>query len=92
MPETRKRLPIVDQPHAPVIYFEDVPFFGQAGGVYRFTLSTGVTVGTIGNAGEIENRNVVVAHLRGNRLALESLLSSIQQALAAEAKPEGKPN
>jgi hypothetical protein len=86
-------LAISDRAHAPVIYFEGVPFTGHIHGGFRLTLSLGLLGGSIGPVGQIENSQVIVAHLRGNKEALLSLKGAIEQALAHSGqKPEGKLN
>ena len=85
----------VDTSHAPVIYFETVPFTGSVNGVYRLTLAAGLLSGTVGGSGggKIENTFAVVAHLRGNKEALLELRNGIDQALAAASAQSGiKPN
>jgi hypothetical protein len=84
-------IPVMDIPHAPIIFFDEVPTFGHANGVFSMTLSAGRT--WFGQDGKIATDHVVVAYLRGNAQALNSLQQAIEKAvLMATPAQEGKAN
>ena len=77
----------IDIPHAPFLYFENAPTFGHLNGVFHVMLSANRYLPGADN--KIQADSVVVAHLRGNRQALESLRSAIDGALLLGAKTDG---
>jgi hypothetical protein len=84
-------IPVADTPHAPIIFFDGVPAFGHANGVFNLTLAAGRT--WVGQSGAIVTDHVVVAYLRGNAQALFSLQQAIEKsALLATPTQEGKAN
>ncbi len=78
---------------APVLVFDEVPTFGVMPGFGRVTLS--VLLQDEDGKGGVKQRRVVVAHLRGNSLAFQSLrdtINSMELMATGPAKPEGPTN
>jgi hypothetical protein len=93
-PDTRPKeaqiLPVADVPHAPFIFFENVPIFGFKNGIVNISL-TAMHAWVTASDGVL-NEQVVVAHLRGNVQAAISLRHAIDQALLLAAHTGGKAN
>lgn len=84
-------IPVNDVPHAPFIFYENVPTLGHTNGVINLTLSA--TMNYVGPDGNVMNDQVVVAYLRGNIPAAISLREAIDKALLMAAPTtEGKAN
>lgn len=88
------RIPLEGSSTAPVLVFDGAPMLGLIEGMGRISLD--VLVHDEMPDGTVVNRRVVVAHLRGNRIAFESLRSAINQlefmAQPVEQGESGKPN
>jgi hypothetical protein len=90
-PQAVSIISVADIPHAPIIFFDGVPAFGHANGVFSLTLAAGRT--WVGTDGAVVTDHVVVAYLRGNAQALFSLQQAIEKAaLLAAPTQEGKAN
>jgi hypothetical protein len=92
--ETRQAgfpVPVVDTPHAPVLFIEGSLNFGVRNGVVNMTLGT---ERAIAQGGTIHNDSLVAAHLRMGIPAAQVLRTSLDNALllAMEASGEGKAN
>lgn len=89
-PASSPIIEVADTPHAPFIFFENAAAFGFTNGVVNLTLSANCTF--IGPDGTVQNKQVVVAYLRGNIPAALSLRGAIDNALllAAPTDPRSK--
>jgi hypothetical protein len=81
--------PVADIPHAPFLFFDNVPAYGHANGVFNLTLSAMRAWAT--KDGSLVQDLVVVAYLRSNAEALISLRQAIDGALAFAASAAQKP-
>jgi hypothetical protein len=89
-PDTRPKeimIPVSDTAHAPFVFYEIAPAFGVTNGVINITLSANRT--WIGPNDTVMNEQVVVAYLRGNILAAQSLREAIDKALLMAAPTQG---
>ena len=78
--------------NAPFIYFENVPAFAIMNGIGHVTLEAGRLLGS-GPDGKVLTDRVLVAHLRGNLLAMKGLRAALDRIiLMAEPRPEGPAN
>lgn len=77
---------------APIIVFDEVPVYGIMSGMGSITLAA--IVQDADGKGGVKRRHVVVAHLRGNGIAFETLRNTINgmEMLAAPAQGGDKPN
>jgi len=76
---------------APIISFDEVPFFGNLHGIGRITLAAQVL--TNGKEeGSISADHVVTAHLRGSLKAMMSLRDTIDKMLLAATPITGPEN
>jgi hypothetical protein len=83
--------PMIDDPHAPFIFYEGTPAFGVLNGVINITLAAHQTLAR--PDGTVATEQVVVAYLRGSVLAARILRDSIDRALLLAAPTgEGKAN
>lgn len=77
--------------NAPLLYFEDVPHFGILNGVGQITLTASRIVPDAG--GKSIRDQIIVAHLRGNIVAVRSLRAALDGILQMiEPVPEGPIN
>ena len=80
-----------DTPHAPFIFIDEAPSFGNPGGHINITVAAYRHVPD-GN-GAIKSDLVVTAHLRWTIAGAMALRDSLDKAILMGAKPEGeKPN
>ena len=89
-PDTRPEeiiIQVSDTAHAPFVFYEIAPAFGVTNGVVNITLSANRT--WIGPNNTVMNEQVVVAYLRGNILAAQSLREAIDKALLMAAPTQG---
>ena len=79
-------------PDAPTLIFDDVPYFGVIPGMGKVTLS--VYINDSDSAGGIKQRQIAVAHLRGNALAFAALRDAINsmELMAVPAQGGEQPN
>jgi hypothetical protein len=90
-PEAQPQMVSVsDVPHAPFVYFENVPAFGFVNGIAAVTLSANRT--WVGPDGKVVNDQVVVAYLRGNVPAFLGLRQAIDSALLMAAPTQQEAN
>jgi len=82
-PEQQKAVVVIDVPHAPVIYFDGAPNFGNANGVVNVTLAVARHLGT---GGEVTTDALAVAHLRCTIQAAVDLRNAIDKALLIGAE------
>lgn len=84
-------VPVVDVPHAPVLFIDGCLNYGVRHGVVNMTLGTERAIAT---GGTIQNDILVTAHLRMSIPAAQALRTSLDNALllAMEASGEGKAN
>jgi hypothetical protein len=87
-PDITAAPPVIDSPHAPIIFFDNVPTFNNYNNVVGLTLSVIRTLPD--NKGGVTNDQVIVAFLRGNIQAALSLRKAIDDALLLGAKTEGE--
>jgi hypothetical protein len=77
---------------APFIYFDGVPFYGLSNGVGSVTLSVTRQIAS-GPDNSVVSDHVLVAHLRGNLIAIRALRAALDGILLmSEPAPEGKAN
>jgi hypothetical protein len=92
IPSVRGGISAIGSANAPLIYFENVPFYGLLNGVGQVTMEAGRLFGAAANGTPIVDR-VVVAHLRGNIPAIRNLRAALDGILLmAEPTPEGPTN
>jgi hypothetical protein len=77
---------------APIIVFDEVPVYGIMSGMGAITLSA--IIQDADGKGGVKQRHVVVAHLRGNGIAFETLRRAINGLEMLATPPQGgeKPN
>ncbi len=75
---------------APIVSFDDVPFYGSVYGIGRITLSAQLLAST--EAGTITTDYVVTAHLRGSLRAMAALRDAIDKMLLAATPVTGPEN
>jgi len=77
---------VKDIVHAPIIYFESAPNFGNASGIVNVTLAVDrhIPDGT-----QIASDTIAVASLRCNAQAAIELRNALDRALLLAAKSEG---
>ena len=80
-------VPVSDTAHAPFIFYEAAPAFGVTNGIVNITLSANRT--WVGPNSTAMNEQVVVAYLRGNIQAAQSLRAAIESALLLAAPTQG---
>ncbi len=80
--------PIIDVPHAPIIFFDNVPTFNNYNNIIGLTLAANRTLPD--GKGGIINDQVIVAFLRGNIQAAMTLRKAIDDAFLLGAKTEGE--
>ena len=83
-------VPIIhrDVIHAPIIYFEAAPNFGNNNGIINVTLSAGRSIPA--EDGSITTDAVVVAYLRCNAQAALHLRNAIDDALLLGVPTQGQ--
>jgi len=82
----KPKISFVEADHAPIISFDEVPFFGTMDGVGRLTIAAQVFAQT-NDDGTISAEHVITAHLRGSLRAMTSLRDTIDQLLMAAMPP-----
>lgn len=90
-----KRIPAIElegAANAPILVFDEAPFFGVAVGMGRVTLTA--LIQDEDGRGGVRQRRVAVAHLRGNALAFTELRNAINgmETLGAPVQGGEKPN
>jgi hypothetical protein len=97
IPSTRGGVSAIASAHAPFIYFESAPIFALTNGIIRITLEAWRDVPGPG-AGEITADRAIVAHLRMNIPAAQSLKAALEKVLLlampspSESNPSGPPS
>jgi hypothetical protein len=91
-PSLARGVVVVDAPHAPIIYFDGAPNFGNNNGIVNVTLATSRHLGNA--AGGVTSDVLAVAHLRCTVQAAINLRKAIDDALllGAPVDGEGDPN
>lgn len=84
-PLNKLSLTVADVPHAPLVYFEEAPNFGNCNGVIHITLATYRHIPD--GKGGITTDLVVEASLRSNVPAMLTLRKAIDDALLLAAPP-----
>jgi len=84
-PDVPAMPPVVDVPHAPIIFFDNVPTFTNYNNIIGITLSVNRTLPD--GKGGVTNDEVVVAFLRGNVQAALALRKAIDGAFLLGTKP-----
>jgi hypothetical protein len=78
--------------NAPVIYFEDAPFFGLLNGIGKVTIQVSRHAARAPDGGVLADY-IFVAHLAGNVPAIRNLRAALDGILLmAEPKPESPAN
>ena len=91
MPDVNSVQPVItftDDRNAPIIYFEITPGLATIVGVISLTLATRIQVRIAG--GQVDTRDVVVAHLRCTPAAAINLKAAIDQALLLDMPVAGE--
>jgi len=89
--ETHRALSLHGSDLAPIISFDEVPFFGSLHGIGRITLAAQVL--TNGKEeGTVSADHVVTVHLRGSLRAMMSLRDTIDKMLLAATPITGPEN
>lgn len=83
-------IPAVDSAHAPFLYFDRVRVLGHNHGVIRITLEALRDLPATGK--QPASDSVIVAYLRMNVPAAQSLKAAIDNALLLAAPPAGTPS
>jgi hypothetical protein len=87
IPSVRGGYSAIASGNAPFVYFENAPFFALMNGVGNITLDASRMIGVDSN-GKVLSDKVIIAHLRGNLLALRSLRDALDAVLLmAEPSP-----
>ena len=90
-PPTARKPVYADDPHAPFIFFDNVPNSGALDGVVTITLSAQAMLPNADQT-RVDVRHLAVAYLRCNRKAALALKKAIDNALLIGARVEGGPN
>ena len=82
---------VVDEPHAPIIFFDEATNFAAYNGIVSVTVTAVRSMPD--SKGGIANDQIVVAYLRSNMRGAKALRDSLDRALLlAEPKPDGPTN
>ena len=81
---------VVDEHHAPIIFFDEAPNFGNSGSVLNVTLCAYRNLARPGNS--IHTDLIVTAHLRCSIAAAITLRKALDDALLLGAKTQGGTN
>jgi len=84
-----QELVVKDTIHAPIVYFEGAPNFGNANGTINVTLAV---ARYLPEGSQIASDLVAVASLRCNVQAATELRNALDRALALAANPESYVN
>lgn len=81
---------VTDVPHAPIIYFDGAPNFGNNNGIINITLAVARHMSSGGNG--VVSDVIAVAHLRCSIQAAIDLQRALNDALLLGAPTQGEPN
>ena len=89
-PKAPPTIAIIDQPHAPFIYFDGTSNFGVGNGIVNITLVANRFLAL--SDGGVMPQAVAMAHLRCSVAGAKDLRAALDKAILAATSIEGAPN